>query len=164
VLSFPKLELLESRCTELDCPVPYIPGLLSFREIPCILEAWSKLENEPDLILCDGQGIAHPRGLGLASHLGLVLDLPSIGCAKSHLFGKFREPGVLRGDKAPLRGKNGETIGYVLRTRERIKPIFVSPGHLVGVEEAAAITLACSPKYKIPEPLRYAHRLAGLKG
>ncbi len=161
LLSYPGLELINAVTADIDCPVPYIPGLLSFREIPAILKAWSGLKSRPDVILCDGQGIAHPRGLGLASHLGLELGVPTIGCAKSPLFGYFREPGTMKGEKSPIRDKEGDVIGFVLRTRENVKPVYVSPGHLVGLDKAVEIVMRCAPRYKIPEPLRHAHHLAG---
>ena len=163
LLSFPGLEPLEESVHEGPCSFPYIPGLLSFREIPSLLEAWRKLETDVDLVLCDGQGIAHPRGLGLASHLGLVLGKPAIGCAKSPLYGTFEQPGIEKGDRTPIRDRGGGTIGTVLRTRRDTKPVFVSVGHLIDLGTAVRIVLACSPRYRIPEPLRAAHRLAGAR-
>jgi len=161
LLSYPGLEPLEAVKADIDCPVPYIPGLLSFREIPAILKAWARLEGHPDVILCDGQGIAHPRGLGLASHLGLELGVPTIGCAKSPLFGDFLKPGPVKGEKSPIRDKKGKVIGFALRTRDNVKPVYVSPGHLMGLNKAVEIVMRCAPRYKIPEPLRRAHQLAG---
>jgi deoxyribonuclease V len=135
---------------------PYVPGLLSFREAPVVLDAFRKLTTRPDVVLCDGQGIAHPRRIGLASHLGLWLDLPTIGCAKSLLCGKFDEPGPTRGDRSPLVDR-GEVIGSVVRTRSRVSPVYVSPGHLCDLEGAVAVTLATSVKYRLPIPARMAH-------
>jgi len=143
--------------TVADAKFPYVPGLLSFREIPAVLEAFDGLKIRPDLLMCDGQGIAHPRRFGLASHLGLWLGIPTIGCAKSWLCGDFEEPGPDRGDWSPLTD-NGETIGAVLRTRSRVKPLFVSSGHLCNLESAIAATLAATPTYRIPIPTRLAHQ------
>jgi len=137
---------------------PYIPGLLSFREGPALLQAFGKLRGRPDVVLFDGQGIAHPRGFGLAAHLGLVLDVPAVGCAKTRLTGSFEEPGVRRGQFSPL-VHDGRVIGSVLRTKDRVKPVFVSPGHRVGQERAVEIVLQCSRRYRIPEPTRQAHIL-----
>jgi deoxyribonuclease V len=159
--AYPGLELVESVVIEAPCAFPYIPGLLSFREIPGLLEAWRRLRLKPDVVLCDGQGIAHPRGLGLASHFGVVLDIPSIGCAKSPLFGEFTEPGPLRGNRTLIKDRKGRTIGAVLRTRDRTRPLYVSVGHRVDLAAAVRITLACATRFRIPEPLRAAHRLAG---
>ncbi len=161
IVSYPVLEVVETAVHEGPVTYPYIPGLLSFREIPPLLMAWQKLKIAPDLLLCDGQGIAHPRGFGLASHLGLVLGLPSIGCAKSPLFGSFDEPGPLKGGRAPIRDGSNRTIGTVLRTRDGVNPIFVSVGHLIDLRTAVRIVLSCTTRFRIPDPLRAAHRLAG---
>jgi deoxyribonuclease V len=135
---------------------PYVPGLLSFREAPALLEAFDRLRARPDVLLCDGQGIAHPRRLGIASHLGLRLDLPTVGCAKSRLCGRYDEPGPSRGDRSPLVDKD-EVIGAVLRTRARVAPLFVSPGHRCDLESAVALVLATTRKYRLPIPSRLAH-------
>lgn len=135
---------------------PYVPGLLSFRELPVVLEAFRKVQRVPDVVLVDGQGIAHPRRLGIASHLGLWLGVPSIGCAKSRLCGTHEQPGELRGDWAKL-VDGEEEIGRVLRTRDRVRPLYVSPGHLVSAERSAALVLACGRGYRLPEPTRLAH-------
>lgn len=161
ILAYPGFEVADSSVFEGPCAFPYVPGLLSFREIPPLLEAWRKLRRTPDCILCDGQGIAHPRGLGIASHFGLVLGIPTIGCAKSPLFGRCGEPGPNRGDRAPILNPEGRTIGSVLRTRDRTKPLYVSVGHLVDLKRAITIVISCTGRYRIPEPLRAAHRLAG---
>src|SRR5262249_39631467 len=129
VLRADTLEVIERSGVTMEATFPYVPGLLSFREAPAVIEAFRQLKLQPDLLICDGQGIAHPRRLGLASHLGLWLELPTIGCAKSWLFGKYEEPGLDRGDWTPLTDGD-ETIGAVLRTRSRVKPLFVSPRHL----------------------------------
>ncbi len=160
VLSWPALEIVETSVHEGLATFPYVPGLLSFREIPPLLEAWKKLRARPDVILCDGQGVAHPRGLGLASHFGLVLGIPTVGCAKSPLFGCFEAPGRARGSTSPIRDPRGRTIGRVVRTRDGVRPLWVSVGHLITLRRAVSLVLRCSPRYRIPEPLRAAHHLA----
>ncbi len=135
---------------------PYVPGLLSFREAPALIEAFGRLQVRPDVVLCDGQGLAHPRRLGIACHLGLWLDLPTVGCAKSRLCGRFEEPGPLRGDRSPLVDRE-ETIGAVVRTRPGVKPLFVSPGHLCDLEGAVGLVLATLGKTRLPIPARMAH-------
>lgn len=135
---------------------PYVPGLLSFRESPAILHAFAKLETRPDAILCDGQGIAHPRRLGVACHLGLWLGIPTVGCAKSLLCGEYDDPGPRRGDRSPLIHR-GEQVGWVLRTRDRVSPLFVSPGHLCDLDSAAELVLAETSRYRLPELTRQAH-------
>ncbi|HBN10287.1 MAG TPA: deoxyribonuclease V [Cyanobacteria bacterium UBA8530] len=156
VLSYPELELVEVATAFGESPFPYIPGLLSFREIPILLEAWDKLSRRPDLVLVDGQGIAHPRRFGIASHLGVTLDLPTIGCGKSRLIGKYQEPGLNRGDSSVLSDK-GEEIGRVLRTKNKVSPLFISPGHKVSLGSAVSIVLSCCTRYRLPEPTRLAH-------
>ena len=150
-------EVVETAIASMDVTFPYIPGLLSFREAPVCLAAVEKLENEPDVFLIDGQGIAHPRRLGLASHLGLFLDKPTIGCAKSRLTGTFEEPAVEKGSNRPLYDGD-EVIGAVVRTRSNVKPLFVSVGHRCMLEDAIDLTLACATKYRLPEPTRLAHQ------
>src|SRR4051794_33821714 len=135
---------------------PYVPGLLSFREAPALLDAFAKVEAIPDVVLCDGQGIAHPRRLGIASHLGLWLDRPTIGCAKSLLCGHYDEPGPDRGDRSPLVHK-GDVVGSVLRTRSRVAPVFVSPGHRCDLEGAVNLVLATTTRFRLPIPTRMAH-------
>lgn len=149
-------EVVEKAGAVLAHPFPYVPGLLSFRELPVVLKAFRGLQQVPDVVLVDGQGIAHPRRLGLASHLGLWLDLPTIGCAKSRLCGEHTEPGWQRGEWTSL-VDDGKEIGRVLRTRNRIKPLFISPGHQVGFDRAVQIVLACGRGYRLPEPTRLAH-------
>ena len=158
VLTFPGLEPVEAAWAVSQTTFPYVPGYLSFREAPAVLEVIKKLKTLPDILMLDGQGIAHPRGLGLAAHIGLILDLPTIGCAKSLLVGTHTPVGPIKGDSTPLIFGEKE-VGRVLRTRNQVKPVFVSRGHLMDVETAAAITLACCPKYRLPEPARRAHRL-----
>ncbi|MCH7872098.1 MAG: endonuclease V, partial [Planctomycetes bacterium] len=140
------------------CTFPYVPGLLSFREMPGILAAVRKLKVTPDVFLCDAQGLAHPRRFGLACHLGLWLNMPTIGCAKSRLCGVHAEPGLRKGSSARLM-HDGEHIGCVLRTRDDVKPIFVSPGHLCDHDSARRIALSAAIKYRLPEPTRLAHQL-----
>jgi len=159
VLDADSLELAESAVVSVTARFPYVPGLLSFREAPAVLLALSRLRQPPDLLLCDGQGIAHPRRLGIACHLGLVSGLPSIGVAKSRLVGSYREPGAARGDWSELRDGE-EIIGAVLRSRQGVKPLFVSIGHRVCLQTAIAWTLRCVTRYRLPETTRAAHRLA----
>jgi deoxyribonuclease V len=137
---------------------PYVPGYLSFREGPLLLRAFGRLRRKPDLVLFDGQGIAHPRGLGLASHMGVLLDLPSIGCAKSRLVGEHAEPGPHRGDWAPLM-LEGRRVGAVLRAREGVKPLWISPGHRIDLAHALRWTLTCC-RTRVPEPVRLAEQVA----
>ncbi len=137
---------------------PYIPGLLSFRETPPVLEAWKKLKVQPDVVMVDGQGLAHPRRFGIASHVGLLLDLPSVGCAKSLLVGKYEEPLLPAGSYSYLVDRD-ETIGVALRTRDSINPVFVSVGHKIDLESAIALVMRCTHGYRIPEPIRQAHQV-----
>jgi deoxyribonuclease V len=161
VLRYPDLTPVEAVIADAPLVFPYIPGLLSFREGPAVLAAWSKLQNQPDLLMFDGQGIAHPRGIGIASQMGLWLERPTIGVAKSRLYGRHEEVGPQRGDRADLLDKNGNVIGAVVRTREKANPLYISPGHLVDVEHAVEFMLACSAGYRLPEPTRWAHNVAG---
>lgn len=158
VLSFPGLEIADQAAAEVPISFPYVPGLLTFREGPAVLAALERVTLWPDLVIFDGQGLAHPRRLGLASHLGLFLDLPSIGCAKSRLCGEHHEPGPRRGDWTPLR-EGGETIGAVLRSRAGARPLYVSIGHRIELEEAVSFVLACCAGHRLPETTRWAHRL-----
>jgi deoxyribonuclease V len=159
VLSFPHMETLEVATAIGKTSFPYISGLLTFREGPILLKAFQKLEMKPDVMIFDGQGIAHPRGLGLASHMGLCLDLPSVGCAKTPLFGEFMMPGPGRGDFEWIR-REGKRVGAVLRTKDRVKPLFVSPGHRLDLPTSIQIVLTCCRGFRIPEPLRLAHQLS----
>ncbi|MBD1896621.1 deoxyribonuclease V [Coleofasciculus sp. FACHB-129] len=159
VLSFPDLQLQEQAIAFRPTTFPYIPGFLSFREIPAVLDALEKLSITPDLILCDGQGIAHPRRFGIASHLGVLIDLPTIGVAKSLFVGKHDELPVEKGAWQPLRYRR-EIIGAVLRTRTGVKPVYVSSGHRVSLETAIDYVMRCTTKYRLPETTRIADKLA----
>jgi deoxyribonuclease V len=156
VLDADTLETVEVASTRGRARFPYVPGYLSFRELPPLAQAFARLRAQPDLLLCDGHGRAHPRRFGLASHLGVSLGVPSIGCAKSRLVGAHRAPGPRRGAHAALRDE-GETIGEVLRTREGVAPIYVSIGHRVSLATAQRLVLRFSPRFRIPEPIRAAH-------
>jgi deoxyribonuclease V len=162
IMSFPELEGLEAMRAKADLTFPYVPGLLAFREGPAVLAAWEQLGRDPDLLMFDAHGIAHPRGFGLASHLGLLLDKPSIGVAKSKLYGTHEVPGPRKGDSVTLWDERleGEPLGEVLRTRDEVKPVFVSPGHRIDILHAVDFTLRCCTRYRLPEPTRWAHRVA----
>jgi deoxyribonuclease V len=149
-------EVVEQSEIVTEAKFPYVPGLLSFREAPAVIESFKKLTIAPDVLICDGQGIAHPRRLGLATHLGLWLNIPTVGCAKSWLFGEYQEPGTERGDHSPLTD-GGETIGVALRTRARVKPLFVSAGHLCDLKSAVDVVLATATQYRQPITTRLAH-------
>jgi deoxyribonuclease V len=140
-----------------ESPFPYVPGLLSFREAPILLEAFAKVQQTPDVVMIDGQGIAHPRRLGIASHLGLFLDVPTVGCGKTRLCGTYDEPGPDPGDRAPLI-HHGDVIGTVLRTKRRTKPLFISPGNRIDMESSIRLVLECCNGYRQPEPTRLAHQ------
>jgi deoxyribonuclease V len=162
VLSYPELELVEQAIARIPTAFPYVPGYLSFREIPAILAALPQLQQVPDLILCDGQGFAHPRRLGLACHLGVLLDLPTIGVAKSRLIGEHESVPLQKGSWQPLID-HGETIGVVLRSRTNIKPIYVSVGHKISLSTAISYVMGCLTKYRLPETTRWADKLASKK-
>ncbi|HEV7904195.1 MAG TPA: deoxyribonuclease V [Pyrinomonadaceae bacterium] len=160
VLRLPSLEVLEEVGVVGETKFPYLPGLLSFRESPPLLEAWAKLKCEPDAVMFDGQGIAHPRRVGIASHVGLLINRPTFGCAKSILVGRHEELAEERGSWQPLIDpKNRETIGAALRTKTRVQPIYVSPGHLIDLAGAIDLTLRSDGGYRQPEPTRRAHLL-----
>jgi deoxyribonuclease V len=161
VIRFPELTPVEAVTADAPLVFPYIPGLLAFREGPAVLAAWEMLDNKPDLLMFDGQGIAHPRGMGIASLMGLWLERPSIGVAKSRLYGKHADVGLAHGDRAELLDRQGKVIGTVLRTRERTNPLYVSPGHLIDVQHATEFVQACLAGYRLPEPTRWAHKIAG---
>ncbi|MBI4056711.1 MAG: endonuclease V [Elusimicrobia bacterium] len=160
VFSYPDLKEVERQHFCGKAPFPYVPGLLSFREIPLLLKVFEEVHTEPDVIFVDGQGIAHPRRMGIASHLGLVLNKPTIGCAKSLLIGEYREPRKKRGGFSSLMD-GGEKVGAALRTRAESNPIFVSVGHLIGLEESIRLVMDCSDGYRIPKPTREADRFVG---
>jgi deoxyribonuclease V len=162
VLTFPDLQLCDQAIIQRPTAFPYVPGLLSFREAPAALEALAKLSVQPDLLLCDGQGRAHPRRFGLACHLGLLCDIPSIGVAKSRLVGEHEGVGEQRGSRQPLM-HDGEVIGMVLRTRANVKPLYISIGHRISLATAVEYALRCAPKYRLPETTRWADRLASGK-
>lgn len=156
LFSYPDLILLERSWAKRKVTFPYIPGLLTFREAPALLQAFHRLTSSPDLILLDGQGIAHPRRMGIAAHLGLLLNRPSIGCGKSRLVGRHENPGEAFGCSVPLK-EGEEIIGAVVRTRVGVRPIYVSPGHKMDVEHSVRLILSLCRGYRIPEPLRQAH-------
>jgi len=158
VLSFPELKVLEEVTIEGVARFPYVPGLLSFREGPLALAALERVQTRPDVLMFDGQGYAHPRRLGLASHLGVYLDMPSIGVAKSRLVGTYAEPGPNIGDRSPLVHR-GEVVGVALRTKPRTNPLFVSAGHKLDLETAVAVVLRSLRGYRLPEPTRLADKL-----
>lgn len=159
MLRFPDMEIVDQTSVLYAAGFPYVPGLLSFREAPAIMAALNDLAEMPDLLMVDGHGIAHPRRLGVAAHIGLLTGLPSVGVAKSVLCGTYEMPGPERGAQSPLRHK-GEIIGTALRSRSFIKPVFVSPGHRVSQEGAVRITLQCLGRYRLPEPTRLADKLS----
>ncbi len=159
ILEFPDLRIVETRVERSPITFPYIPGLLSFRETPPLLKVFSKIRHEPEVIFIDGHGWSHPRSAGLACHIGVLLNLPVIGCAKSVLVGSYEIPASKRGSVSNLYHTSGEVIGAVLRTRAHVKPVFVSIGHRVGLKEAIRLTLACGKGYRIPEPTRQADLL-----
>ena len=159
VVSFPDLQLQEQSIAKRPTTFPYIPGFLSFREIPAVLDALEKINITPDIILCDGQGLAHPRRLGIACHLGVILDIPTIGVAKSWLIGDYEEVPQEKGSWKPLIHKN-ETIGAVLRTRANVKPLYVSSGHRISLPTAIDYVLRCTPQFRLPETTRIADKLA----
>jgi len=156
VFSFPDLAVTDRAVSADSVKFPYVPGLLSFREAPALTKAFRKIRRKPDVIIFDGQGIAHPRGMGLASHMGLILDCPSIGCAKTRLVGIYPPLPTARGSMVLITDQ-GRIVGGVVRTRERVKPVFVSPGHAITLEESIRLVLGCCRGYRLPEPTRQAH-------
>ncbi|MBP1706563.1 MAG: Deoxyribonuclease [Chloroflexi bacterium] len=157
VLKYPELKLIETAVVEGRVTFPYIPGLLSFREVPLTLQACEKIQLQPDLVFVDGQGIAHPRRMGLASHLGLFLDIPTIGCAKSYLYGDYQPPPKAAASYSYITGSLGEKIGAVVRTKSDVKPLFVSVGHKIDLSSAIHWVLQCCRAHRLPEPTRIAH-------
>lgn len=156
LFSYPDMKVIEEATAVDTVTFPYIPGLLSFREGPVLVKAFEHLSRTPDIIIFDGQGIAHPRGIGLASHMGLILDIPAIGCAKSLLVGKHDDLGKEAGARSPLIYKD-QIVGAALRTRKKVSPVFVSQGHRIGLEHALDVIMKCCRGYRIPEPTRQAH-------
>lgn len=151
-------QVVEQQLARRPLRFPYVPGLLSFREAPALLAVLRKLRCDPDVLMLDGQGVAHPRRFGLACHIGVLANRATLGCAKSRLVGRFKMPGTAKGDASPLE-HDGERVGTVLRTRDRVKPVFVSIGHRLSLEDAVAITLACCAGFRLPEPTRLADQL-----
>jgi deoxyribonuclease V len=162
LLRFPELEIVEKVEAVVPCRIPYVPGFLSFREAPAIFKAMEKLSRTPDVLLVDGQGLAHPRRFGLACHLGVGLGLPTIGCGKSRLIGEHAEVGPDKGANTDLIDR-GEVVGSVLRSRTGVSCIYISAGHLVDLESALKLVLACSPRYRVPEPTRQADKWVSLR-
>lgn len=156
LLAYPTMDIIEEVSVAERAPFPYIPGLLTFREGPALLKAFEKLTSVPDCVIFDGQGTAHPRGIGLASHMGLFLDIPTIGCAKKRLVGVHGKVGPDVGDFADLK-LDGRIVGAVVRTREKVKPLFISPGHKIGLRKAIQVALTCCMGYRLTEPVRRAH-------
>lgn len=162
VLKFPELEILETAEQILPIQFPYIPGLLSFRETPAAIKALEKLQTAPDLILCDGQGLLHPRKFGIACHIGVIADVPTIGVAKSVLIGKFDELGLERGSTSPMIYR-GETLGAAVRTKNKVQPVYVSVGHKISLPTAVELVLRCAPKYRLPETTRISDQMASFR-
>ncbi|SHJ15364.1 Endonuclease V [Hymenobacter daecheongensis DSM 21074] len=160
LLRFPSLEVVEKVWHAGPVEVPYIPGLLSFREAPNVLKAYEKLRQKPDIIMVDGHGIAHPRRMGIAAHIGVLLDMPTFGVAKQKLTGAYQEPGHAKGSTSLLLDKSGEVLGEVIRSKDKVLPLFVSPGHRCDQATATRLTLACLRGYKLPEPTRLADHWA----
>ncbi len=161
VFSYPDPQLLEEKTLRRKIDFPYIPGFLTFREGPALEKLFYQLRLKPDVLVFDGQGIAHPKQLGIASHMGVILNTPTIGCAKSRLWGEYEKVGEKKGDFSYLIDpKIGKVLGCVLRTRDNVKPVFISPGHLVSIKEAKDIIASCVGKYRLPEPIRCAHSLS----
>lgn len=159
VLTYPELEAVEKIVCQGEVCFPYVPGLLAFREVPLVLEAFTRLRQRPDLVFFDGHGLAHPRRFGLACHAGVLLDIPSIGCAKSVLVGEYQEPCAEAGSTSDLIAPEGDVVGKAVRTRAGVKPVFVSPGHRISIDSAVRFAIDCTRGRRIPEPTRLAHML-----
>ncbi len=159
VLSYPDLELIETGCARQPTSYPYIPGLLTFREGPALEAVFRKMQNEPDVFIFDGMGQMHPRRMGIAAHLGLWLGRPTMGCGKRHFIGEYQQPGNEKGCLSTVTYQ-GQRVGVVLRTRPNVKPIYVSVGHLADIESGVQLVLSCTPKFRLPLPIRLAHRAA----
>lgn len=160
VMTYPELEIIETVRSQKPTTYPYIPGLLTFREGPVLEDAFKQVENVPDVFIFDGMGQIHPRKMGIASHLGLWLDKPTIGCGKTHFIGDYADPAIEKGNYSILTHR-GEPLGVVLRTRTNVKPVYISVGHRADITSAVQLVLACTPKYKLPRPIRQAHIAAG---
>ncbi len=160
ILRYPELEVIETVLAKRPTPFPYIPGLLSYREGPVLEEAFQNLKHEPDVFIFDGMGIMHPRRIGIASHMGVWLQKPTIGCGKTYFLGTYDEPAQERGSWSLVYHK-GDVIGAVLRTRQGVKPVYISPGHLADLPTSLDLVMRCTPKYRLPEPIRQAHNAAG---
>jgi deoxyribonuclease V len=158
VLSYPQLKIIEQVTVHARTKFPYIPGLLAFREVPALLQVWEKIRNKPDVMILDGQGIAHERRTGIATHFGLLTDIPSIGCAKSRLAGSFDEPGNRTFDQSPIWDGN-EQVGVALRSKPDCKPLYISPGHGITIGQSLEIVSKCIRRHRVPEPTRLAHLL-----
>lgn len=158
LLDYETMEVVDKATVQTKASFPYVPGLLSFREIPAYLQCWDQLKTKPDVMVMDGQGIAHPRRIGVGVHFGLLTDCPTLGCGKSVLVGNFEPPAPTKGSFSPMVHRN-EVVAYALRTRDKVKPVFVSPGHRVDLEDCRRIMLHCARGYRIPEPTRQAHLL-----
>lgn len=158
LLRFPTLEILGYSLVKKEVHFPYVPGYLAFREVPALLDAWEQLPFKPDLLVVDGHGIAHPRRLGIAAHFGVVADTPALGCAKKVLCGSFEEPGLTKGSFTPLIHKS-EIIGAALRTKDKVKPVFISPGHKIDLQGAISVINQCAGKHRLPAPTRQAHHI-----
>jgi deoxyribonuclease V len=161
VLSYPEMIVQSYSLVTAETTFPYIPGYLAFREVPSLMLAWQQLPQKPDLLVLDGQGITHPRRMGIASHFGVLNNLPTIGCAKSMLYGKFDELGTEAFSNEPILNK-GELLGYALRTKKKVQPVYISPGNLITAEESLEVMKNCMGKYRIPEPTRQAHEKVNL--
>lgn len=160
VLSYPDLQLLESVTAKMPTPYPYIPGLLTFREGPVLLEAFAKVQHTPDVFIFDGMGRIHPRGIGIAAHMGLWLNMPTVGCGKTPFVGRHEPLAPEQGSLSPLTYRS-RIIGAVVRTRANVQPVYISAGHLMTHDDAVTLTLRCTTRYRLPEPIRAAHRAAG---
>lgn len=158
LLSFPWLKPVAYSLVKAETRFPYVPGFLAFREVPALVKAWEKMPVKPDVLIVDGHGIAHPRRMGIATHFGALTGQPSIGCAKNLLFGKYAELSAMRGSYSAIMDKD-EKLGYALRTKNNVAPVFISPGHLTGIDNSLNLMLGCIGKYRIPEPTRLAHEL-----
>ncbi len=163
VMRYPELEIIETVRAQQETSYPYIPGLLAFREGPVLVEALRQLRNQPDVFIFDGMGQIHPRKMGIAAHLGLWLQCPTIGCGKTHFIGEYDEPTAQKGSRSILRYR-GEQLGIVLRSRDNVKPVYISVGHLAEIDSAIELILSCTPKYRLPQPVRAAHKAAALGG